>query len=225
MRMTTRAALVAALTVAALPGGAMAEPVGPPDVAGQAAKDALQDVQRTLRTGDGDASTALRELARTRGALRDPRDRRTARTFFKRPTDGGAADGDSLVYTTDEATPYDVPGGRFRVHYVTRGPDAPDTTDADDDGVPDYVAQVGAELQKAAAKINGAEATGGLAWSDPLSDGTRGGGDGLVDVYIGKIAALGYVTTDDDAEGAHVPAFMVIRRSFDDDVASPGDSR
>src|SRR5262249_58259768 len=60
-----------------------------------------------------------------------------APTVVARPTNGG-----EFAYTAPEAAPYVT--ARAVVHYVTSGPQAPPLTDADADGYPDYVQQVGA---------------------------------------------------------------------------------
>jgi hypothetical protein len=114
-----------------------------------------------------------------------------------------------LARPTDRGTPtrqaYDVPeaprspacGGRFCVHWVAEGADAPSLADAngaaDDDGVPDYVERVLAVASRVAAVENGR-----LRWRKPRSDGRRGGRRGRTDVYLKHLGRqlFGYAVPD-----------------------------
>ena len=63
--------------------------------------------------------------------------------------------------------------GRFLLHFTTSGAHAVDSTDADGDGVPDYVAAAAASLDSVDAGYRV------LGWRDPLDDD-----DGIIDVYF-----------------------------------------
>ena len=110
-----------------------------------------------------------------------------------------------LARPTDRHHPvrhtYDVPeaprspacAGRFCVHWVAEGIDAPERADADADGVPDYVERVLA----VAAQVHAAE-NGKLRWREPRSDGRRGGRRGKTDVYLKELGRqlFGYAVPD-----------------------------
>src|SRR2546423_859086 len=71
-------------------------------------------------------------------------------------------------YTVAEATPYCT--AHYCVHYVTSTEDAPDPTDGNGNGVPDYV-----ETTAAAAEYSHSVENGQLGWREPKGDGTIGG--------------------------------------------------
>jgi hypothetical protein len=114
-----------------------------------------------------------------------------------------------LARPTDRGTPtrhaYDVPeaprspacAGRFCVHWVAEGADAPSLADAngsaDDDRVPDYVERVLAVATRVAAIENGK-----LRWRRPRSDGRRGGRRAKTDVYLKQLGRqlFGYAVPD-----------------------------
>src|SRR5919198_916761 len=91
-----------------------------------------------------------------------------------RPTSGG-----NYAYTSPEAAPYVTT--RAVVHYVTSGPQAPPLTDADGDGYPDYVEEVGAAADNALLYY---ERHG---FKQPLPD--TGGPDAKPDIYIDTLPA------------------------------------
>ncbi len=80
--------------------------------------------------------------------------------------------------------------GHFRVHYDTLGYHAPDMTDTNGDGVPDYVQAALDYLEHALDhEVNT------LGYIEPLSDNGAGGGDEL-DVYIREYGGGGYGITE-----------------------------
>jgi len=99
-----------------------------------------------------------------------------------RPTDPSyMVFGIEMAYTVPEATPYDTPN--FRIHYVTSTDDAPDLTDANSNGVADYVETVGSVFEGVYAKE-----IADMAYNSPPADGTLGG-DNRYDVYLKDIGA------------------------------------
>lgn len=148
---------------------------------------------RVARPDPRDATLILRDLVARYPKLSPP-DRRTARSILARPSDG-AADPVGDGYTVPEAAP--VCSTNACYHYVTTTDDAPDLTDANVNGVPDYVDSVGAVLENVwTVEIST------LGFRPPKSDLTsvNHGPDGKIDFYLAQLgdqALYGYCTTDD----------------------------
>lgn len=116
-------------------------------------------------------------------------------------------------------------GKHICVHYATRkallGPDhRPPATDADLDGVPDWVETVSAVMENVWTKE-----IDGLSYEAPLADGVRGG-DARLDVYladIGKQGFYGYAQPEDDEDGSAstATAHMVLENDFKEFPADP----
>jgi hypothetical protein len=122
-----------------------------------------------------------------------------------RPTTGG-----TYAYTAPEAPPYQTT--RAVVHYVTSGPQAPPLTDANGDGYPDYVEQVGAAADIALLCY---ERHG---FKQPLSD--TGGPDTKPDIYIDTLptGVFGFTLMQAHAEGG---TFVLVSPKLDAGTAKP----
>jgi hypothetical protein len=134
------------------------------------------------------ASTALLSLAPASAAAGDER---VFRAPAARPTDH--PDPNRNAYTVPEAPKSPSCTRHFCVHWVAEGIDAPNLADGDGDGVPDFVEQV----QAVAEHVHSIE-NEKLGWRDPKSDGRKGGGRGMTDVYLDQIggALFGYAAPD-----------------------------
>jgi hypothetical protein len=108
-----------------------------------------------------------------------------------RPTDH--PDPNRNAYNVPEAPHSPACTRHFCVHWVAEGIDAPDLTDSNGDGVPDYVSRV----QAVAEHVHSIE-NGKLGWREPKSDGRKGGGRGKTDIYLDQIggALFGYAAPD-----------------------------
>ena len=84
-------------------------------------------------------------------------------------------------------------GRQFCVHWVAEGVDAPSLSDANGDGVPDFVERVLSVAEHVYSIENEK-----LGWQAPRSDGRKGGGNGKTDVYLAEIggALFGYAAPD-----------------------------
>jgi hypothetical protein len=108
-----------------------------------------------------------------------------------RPTDD--PDPNRNAYSVPEAPASPACSANFCVHWVDQGLDAPNPTDSDGDGVPDFVRLVLRVAEHAHAVENGK-----LGWREPKSDGRKGGGWGKTDVYLSQIGGelFGYAAPD-----------------------------
>lgn len=177
-------------------------PAAPPAVQSRSARatQALAKVQglfaggrRSVTASGRDATMALRDLRILYPAL-SAADKAKADRFFARPTDG-AGDPQGDGYTVPEATP--VCGPDVCIHYVTTTLDAiPNPgTDANSNGVPDYVDFALATLESVHQTYVAA------GYRAPKPDGARGG-DAKTDIYLANVgddSLYGYCTSDDPA--------------------------
>lgn len=141
----------------------------------------------------GDATMILRDLALRVREL-SWRKAAQARAILGRPDDG-AADPEGNGYTV---SPVEVTCGTdVCVHWVASTSDAPDLTDADVNGVPDWIDTTLATMEEVWQK----EVTdAGYRAPKPDLTSTNHGPDGKLDVYVadlGDDGLYGYCTTDD----------------------------
>ncbi|MGN6215432.1 MAG: MXAN_6640 family putative metalloprotease [Solirubrobacterales bacterium] len=108
-----------------------------------------------------------------------------------RPT--GGENPSRSAYSVPEAPNSPACSQHFCVHWVDQGLDAPNLTDRNGNGIPDFVDRV---LQ-VAEHVHQVE-NGKLGWREPKSDGRRGGGNGKTDVYLSEIGGelFGYAAPD-----------------------------
>ncbi|HWB70115.1 MAG TPA: MXAN_6640 family putative metalloprotease [Solirubrobacterales bacterium] len=110
---------------------------------------------------------------------------------LERPTDH--PDPNRNEYTVRQAPRSPACGPHFCVHWVAKGPDAPNLKDSDADGVPDYVERVLSTAEYVYSVENGA-----LGWQPPKPDGKLGGGKDKTDIYLLQLggALFGYAAPD-----------------------------
>jgi hypothetical protein len=108
-----------------------------------------------------------------------------------RPTDD--PDPNRNAYAVPQAPKSPKCSPHFCVHWVAEGIDAPDLTDSDGDGVPNFVEQV----LRVAEHVHQIE-NEKLGWREPRSDGRKGGGNGKTDIYLSQIGGelFGYAAPD-----------------------------
>ncbi|WP_205697344.1 MXAN_6640 family putative metalloprotease [Conexibacter sp. SYSU D00693] len=230
-----RLRLAVVLALALVPAGCAAAQAAPrtaPTVA--EAREAVALAQDVVAGDPGarhvDATVALAQVAETARAL-PPDERREARRLLARPDDSAGVPG-GLVYSPAERAGLKwVCRGGFCVHWTTVEPAAPDLTDSDLDGVPDYVAtalsvyadEVGPCESTTAPGVCGRPATGGpgtasgLGWPTPLPDGRGAAGPNrdATDVYVLDLdGALYGATIVEATSDAPAPAFELIDDDF-----------
>jgi hypothetical protein len=115
-----------------------------------------------------------------------------------RPTErarpsGHRSEANRNAYTVPQAPRSPACTRHFCVHWVAVGLDAPNPTDRNGNGIPDFVERV----QTVAEHVYSVE-NGKLGWRPPKSDGTEGGRRGKTDIYLVQIggALFGYAAPD-----------------------------
>jgi hypothetical protein len=108
-----------------------------------------------------------------------------------RPTD--TDDPNRNAYSVPEAPRSPACSPHLCVHWVVQGLDAPELSDRNGDGVPDFVETV----LRVAERVHTVE-NEKLGWREPRSDGRRGGRRGKTDVYLSQIGGelFGYAAPD-----------------------------
>ena len=196
------------------PAPPASEPSAPAQPVTPAAADAaLAEADAALNGNapSGDATGALSQLAQALPALQGA-DRRRAEALLARPTDGGA-DPLGNGYTTGPV--HAVYSADYCYFWVDSGPDAAPQSDANTNGIPDFV-----EETAAIAESSHSTEHGPLGFRLPPSDGTRGcqapDGQPRTDVYLKDLRGLyGYVALDPGQRGAHRFSYLVV----DNDMA------
>src|SRR5947208_3398041 len=175
---STRAALFACAAIAlccAAPAEAhwrqlASPPTAKPLTAHQALRQAESAFRRRQGAGTRDLSPLLARLARALPTLHGAEQRRAAR-LLARPTDGGA-DPQQNGWSVPEAPRSPLCSSHYCVHWVESSADAPDLTDSNGNGIPDWVETVDATAENVYSVENVQ-----LGWRPPKSDGTLGGGN------------------------------------------------
>jgi len=108
-----------------------------------------------------------------------------------RPTDRPDPEGDA--YNAPEAPASPACTAHFCVHWVARGSDAPNPSDNDENGIPDFVDRVEAVAEHVYAVENGL-----MGWRKPKCDRAKGGSWCRTDVYLKDVhgALFGYEAPD-----------------------------
>ncbi len=108
-----------------------------------------------------------------------------------------------------------TPSGRFRIHYELDGRHAVDPADEDGNGIPDYVDETAATLDRA-WNLEVEQ----LGYRAPLEDGSVGGGSEY-DIYITDLSGAGvYGYTLPELSGNTTPAYIEIDNNFTDAIYS-----
>jgi hypothetical protein len=214
------ATIVAASLTMAAPAFAQQPPQAP---GAQAASEALAVAEATLEPPGtpepaGEATLAMNALAAALPEL-EGAERRRARSLLARPTDG-AADQFRDGYPPNAPVAF-AESAHFCVYWVNDAgfPDAPDLTDSDGDGFPDYVEAI---LEIAEHSYSVEVAPGALGWAPPKPDTQGCGADpsARTDVYLKQLGTeglFGYESPDPGQGRARSQyGYMVI----DDDYAT-----
>jgi hypothetical protein len=175
-----------------------------------------------VRDGQGVAtgkelSPLLKDLAIRYRSLTG-KEQRDALELLARPSAGQATAGEEAY--APEATEHVVCSAHYCVHWVTgesepdpKKRDAPtDLSDADADGVPDFVETMSNTFEQVFAVENIQ-----MGWREPTPDGTRGGDFNKVDVYLkqlGDEGIFGYSTPDPGQTTNSQAAFLVMDNDF-----------
>ena len=127
------------------------------------------------------ATPILREVVSNWGTLSSEarKDLTAYLTLFSRPT----LSGPELTYDT----------AHFQIHYTNSGKDGVDPTDRNKDGVPDYIEEMGAELENVWTRELDV-----MGWLQPPSDESVDG-DPDYDVYVEDMWYYGYTFGDGKA--------------------------
>ena len=197
------------LTFAPLATAASAKPLLPADQArAERALEQAQDLFSGHNVHSGrELTLALAKLARRKAAL-PASDRDEAQALLARPTDK-SADPQGHGYTAFEALPYCT--ANFCIHYVTSTADAPSLAGSTPNNpVPDYVKNMANEFEYVHSVENGA-----LGWDEPKSDGVKGTGLAMTDVYIAQIGdegIYGYAASEENSVSSH--AYLVMDNDY-----------
>lgn len=160
------------------------------------------------------ATGALLDLRARMDAL-SPAERRQARILLARPTDGHNGD-----WTAPKSARTRICTTHFCIHWVKKTGDAPNLTDSNHNGIPNYVESA----RKVMNTVWNTE-IGTLGYQKPLRDGNSGSHHGgnpnpRIDIYlqdVGRFGLYGYCTTDDlrYSKQSNVSAYCV----YDDDFS------
>jgi hypothetical protein len=229
-RMRRAVAVAVGASAVALPSAAGAqavetEPLFTP--AGASAQlDEAVDALSAAEPTAADPTQELRDLALALPSLEGD-ERRRARAILARPPAGDGANEPFGAEWTPGATATEQTlntANGFRIHWVTTSSDAPNPADnAPDNGIPDYVDLVATRADTSQAVENGT-----LGWPAAKSDGSRGGGSGLTDIYLADICEpsaciFGYAGPDDNSSQCNTPPFKCFSYLVLDDDYAPAE--
>jgi hypothetical protein len=189
--------------------------------AGESPRATLGKAMSALIDGRGvregtEVTPLLKELALRLPSL-EGAERRRALRLLARPSPGEGASNE-LEYEVDEGQP--LCSEHYCIHYVTSTEDAPSATDANGNGVPDYVETMSGVFEHVFQTENVE-----LGWRAPESDGTRGCVAGAVppgcsnktDVYIKEVGGqgiYGYAAPDPQQRSASQAAYLVMDNDY-----------
>lgn len=153
-----------------------------------------------------DATMLYLEIQRKWDTMSE-RGRQEIAPFLLRP-DPAYPDPDNLAQYTVPPDSFYSPGGHFKVWYVTTTDDSVSTTDADSDGVPDYVESCADILEEVWDKV--ITDLGYLPPPDdypypPTGRYIDDGGDARYDIYLKDIGAYGYTVPEVEKPGLTPP--------------------
>jgi hypothetical protein len=194
-----------------------------PAAGAQSTQTLLKRTKQALTPGGRpvEPTPLLRELALRLPSLQGS-ERRQAHALLERPTEG-VNDPQQDGYSVGEAPQSPYCTAHFCIHWVASTSDAPDLTDSNGNGVPDYVETAGAGAENS-HQVENVQ----LGWREPKSDGTRGGNVDKTDVYIKQLGgsgiygysvpdpdqqigddhtAFGYVVIDNDFNASEFPGY------------------
>ncbi len=205
------------ICVAMLSAAGTAGAVTPPEraqIQARASLDRALAIFHGQGTDPRGATGALLDLRMRLGSL-SPAERRVARILLARPTDGHNGD-----WTAPKSARKHLCTPNFCIHWVKKTGDAPNLTDSNHNGIPNYV-------ESARDVMNTVWNTeiSTLGYQKPLKDGNSGSHHGgnpnqKIDIYlqdVGRFGIYGYCTTDDPrySKQSNVSAYCV----YDDDFS------
>lgn len=112
------------------------------------------------------------------------------------------------------------PSGRFRIHYAETGGDAVPSTDANGNGIPDFVEEIGAAFE-----FSHQQQVGQMGFREPPDDENVDGPE--YDVYIQDLSGQGYGSTvgeagDPSTARRDLRSYITIDNDFEDGHFSTG---
>jgi hypothetical protein len=214
MRRALVIGLVAATALTAVGTAGAAAPSQRAQIQARASLERALAIFRGQGSDPRGATGALLDLRAQMRAL-SPADRQRARVLFARPTDGHNGD-----WTAPSSARRHICTTNFCIHWVKTTGDAPNLTDSNHNGIPNYVESTRTVMTEVWNK----EVTD-LGYHAPMSDAGSGSHHGgnpnkRIDIYlqdVGRFGLYGYCTTDDPkySTQSNVSAYCV----FDDDFS------
>jgi Family of unknown function (DUF6055) len=214
MRRALVIGLVAATALTAVGTTSAATPRERPQIQARASLERALAIFRGEGRDPRGATGALLDLRTRMGAL-SPAERRQARILLARPTDGHNGD-----WTAPKSARRRICTTHFCIHWVKTTGDAPNLTDSNHNGIPNYV-----ESARKVMKTVWNTEVGTLGYDPPMADGNSGSHHGgnpnqKIDIYlqdVGRFGLYGYCTTDDPrySQQSNVSAYCV----YDDDFS------